>query len=154
MTKHSEKAAQLFRQGYNCAQAVFTAFCDETGLDEETSKKIASSFGGGMGRLREVCGAVTAAFMVAGIKYGYTSPENDEKKAQHYRLIQDIAARFKDKNHSIICRELLELSEKHSIPMPDKRTKQYYADRPCEKFVSDAADIIDNFITEKKSIKI
>lgn len=150
MTKHSEKAVRLFRQGYNCAQAVFTAFCDETGLDEETSIKIASSFGGGMGRLREVCGALTAAFMVAGIKYGYTSPEDDEQKAEHYQLIQDIAAKFKEKNNSIICRELLGLSEMHSIPKPSKRTEQFYADRPCEKFVSDAAEIIDNLIAEKK----
>lgn len=150
MTKHSEKAVRLFRQGYNCAQAVFTAFCDETGLDEETSIKIASSFGGGMGRLREVCGALTAAFMVAGIKYGYTSPEDDEQKAEHYQLIQDIAAKFKEKNNSIICRELLGLSETHSIPKPSKRTEQFYADRPCEKFVSDAAEIIDNLIAEKK----
>jgi C_GCAxxG_C_C family probable redox protein len=152
MTKHAEKASQLFRQGYNCAQAVLTAFCDETGLDEETSVKLASSFGGGMGRLREVCGAMTAAFMVVGIKYGYTSPESQEQKADHYQLIQDIAARFKEKNLSIICRELLDLSETHSIPMPDRRTEQYYADRPCEKFVSDAAEILDNIIAKNNQI--
>lgn len=74
MSAHSDLARELFKQGYNCSQSVFAAFCDETGLDTETALKIASSFGGGMGRLREVCGAVTGMFMVVGMKYGYTDP--------------------------------------------------------------------------------
>ena len=79
MSAHSDLARKLFKKGYNCSQSVFAAFCDETGLDMETALKIASSFGGGMGRLREVCGAVTGMFMVVGMKYGYTDPSSKFK---------------------------------------------------------------------------
>lgn len=154
MSKHSEKAAELFREGYNCAQSVFAAFCDETGMDMETALKLSSSFGGGMGRLREVCGALTGVFMVAGIKYGYSEKDNDKEKAGHYELIQDIADKFRKKNGTIICRELLNLSENKSDPTPAKRTEQYYAVRPCERFVYEAAEIMDEIIKEKSSLKI
>ncbi|HBR31849.1 MAG TPA: hypothetical protein DD733_07165, partial [Clostridiales bacterium] len=112
MSTHAEKAAELFRKGYNCAQATFLAFADETSMDKKTALKLTSSFGGGMGRLREVCGAVSAIFMIAGIKYGTDDPRNDEEKACHYALIQELARRFREKNGTIICRELLDLSEK------------------------------------------
>ena len=107
LRSHTGAAGQLFVQGYNCSQAVFAAFCDETGLDMDTALRFSSSFGGGMGQLREVCGAVTGMFMVAGVKYGYTDPKDVSAKAEHYRLIQSLAARFKEKNGSYICRELL-----------------------------------------------
>lgn len=152
MSKHAEKAAELFREGYNCAQSTFLAFTDVTGMDKETALKLTSSFGAGMGRLREVCGAVSAIFMVAGIKFGYTSPTNDEKKTEHYALIQEIANRFQIKNNTIICRELLDLSEKHSLPAPDKRNEEYYKTRPCERFVYDAAVIMDEIIEEHKKV--
>ena len=102
-----DKAAQakdLFKQGYNCAQAVLCSFCAETGLSFDNALKIASSFGGGMGRLREVCGAVSAMFMVAGIKYGYTSNNDNKLKREHYKLIQDLAQEFKAECGSIVCR--------------------------------------------------
>ena len=150
MDKHSDKAAELFREGYNCAQAAFTAFCDQTGMDTETALCLSSSFGGGMGRLREVCGALTGVFMAAGIKYGYSNPTDDDAKAEHYALIQEIARRFKEINGTIICRELLELSEGSSIPVPEKRTEQYYASRPCERFVYEAAHIMDDIIRESE----
>ncbi|HAN20639.1 MAG: hypothetical protein A2Y15_06505 [Clostridiales bacterium GWF2_36_10] len=149
MKNHSEKAAELFREGYNCAQSVFAAYCDVTNIDKETALKLSSSFGGGMGRLREVCGALTGAFMVAGIIYGYTSPADDIAKAEHYALIQKIAKKFKERNGTIICRELLELSEKHSLPTPVKRNEEYYATRPCERFVYEAAEIMDEILKEK-----
>ena len=149
MSRHSEQAAELFREGYNCAQSVFVAFCDETGMDRQTALKLSSSFGGGMGRLREVCGALTGAFMVAGIKYGYTGSEDDEVKKRHYELIQEIAEKFKEKNSTIICRELLDLSEEKIIPTPDKRTKQYYDTRPCERLVYEAAEIMDEIIQKR-----
>lgn len=149
MSKHSEKAGELFREGYNCAQSVFTAFCDETNMDKEAALKLSSSFGGGMGRLREVCGALTGIFMVAGIKYGYSNPKDDDAKAEHYALIQELAKRFKEKNGTIICRELLDLSEKHSLPTPAKRNEEYYATRPCERFVCEAAEILDEILEQK-----
>lgn len=142
----SEKTRELFRQGYNCAQSVFCAFADELGMDFETALKLSSSFGGGMGRLREVCGAVSAMFMIAGLKYGYTSNNDDKAKEKHYMLIQELAKKFKEKNSSIICRELLGLDIEHDIPTPEKRTEQYYATRPCEDLAASAADIIENYL--------
>lgn len=148
MSKHSDLARELFRKGYNCSQSVFAAFGDETKMDMDTALKISSSFGGGMGRLREVCGAVSAMFMIAGIKYGYTSPQDDTAKAEHYQLIQMLACRFKEKNGSYICRELLGLSGTDS-PVPQERTNEYYQTRPCEQLVGDAAEILDELISSK-----
>lgn len=147
---YSKKAQELFRQGYNCAQSVFCAFAEDLGMDFESALKLSSSFGGGMGRLREVCGAVSSMFMIAGIKYGYTSPNNDEIKAEHYTRIQYFANLFEQKHKSIICRELLGLDHKKDSPIPEKRTAQYYKSRPCEEFVKDAAEIISNYISQSK----
>lgn len=148
--KYSKKAVELFREGYNCAQSVFCAFSDELGFDFETALKLSSSFGGGMGRLREVCGAVSAMFMIAGLKYGYTTPNNDEIKGEHYARIQELAARFKEKHGTIICRELLGLDVKQDNPIPSKRTEQYYKDRPCEDIIRDASEIIAEYISSTK----
>lgn len=148
--KYTQKAASLFTEGYNCAQSVFCAFSDELGIDFETALKLSSSFGGGMGRLREVCGAVSAMFMIAGLKYGYTSPDDDKIKAEHYTRIQKLAEEFKKMNNSIICRELLGLDIKENSPIPAKRTEQYYKDRPCEQLVKEAAYIISNYINSTK----
>ena len=144
MKFYQEIAAENFRHGYNCAQSVLLAFAREIGLDEVTTLKLASSFGGGMGRLREVCGAVSAMFMVAGVLKGYTSPIDDESKAKHYKLIQDLAEKFKQEHDSIICRELLGLNEGESSYIPSKRTSEYYAQRPCEEFIKTAAAIIES----------
>ena len=150
--KFSKKAGELFRNGYNCAQSVFCAFADEVGLDFETALKLSSSFGGGMGRLREVCGAVSAMFMIAGLKYGYTVPNNDTIKGEHYERIQFLANEFIKKNKTIICRELLGLDIEHDSPTPTKRTPQYYINRPCERLVKEAAGIISNYINSKNNI--
>ena len=131
--EYSRKAGKLFCEGYNCAQSVFCAFSDDLGINFETALKLSSSFGGGMGRLREVCGAVSAMFMIAGLKYGYTSPDDDKIKAQHYARIQQLAEEFKKNNKSIICRELLGLDIQQASPIPAKRTEQYYKARPCEQ---------------------
>lgn len=147
---HSEKAAELFTHGYNCSQAVFAAFCDVTGMDEKTALKLSSSFGGGMGRLREVCGAVSGAFMVAGMLFGYDSYDDDISKKEHYALIQDIAKRFKERNNSIICRELIQGLAKDTLPTPTPRNIEFYKTRPCLRFVMDAADILDDIIKEKE----
>ncbi len=148
--KYSKKAGELFREGYNCAQSVFCAFADDLGLDFETALKLSSSFGGGMGRLREVCGAVSAMFMISGLKYGYTTPNNDNIKAEHYTRIQKLAEEFKKRNKTIICRELLGLDIQKDSPIPSKRTEQYYKVRPCEELVKEAAYIISNHIALTK----
>ncbi len=151
MTNYSEKAMDLFKQGYNCSQAVFLAFCDKTGLDEETALKISSSFGGGMGRLREVCGAVSGMFMVAGTLYGYSDPKDNVSKTEHYKLIQKLANKFKEENGSIICRELLGLSAGADKPVPELRTQEYYKKRPCVELVGCAAGIMEEYIKEREN---
>ena len=151
--KHRKKAQELFKEGYNCAQSVFCAFCDELGMEPEMALKLSSSFGGGMGKLREVCGAVSAMFMIAGIKFGYTSPTDSDAKSAHYELIQHLAQEFKRKNKTIICRELLGDNVQYGH-VPAARTEEYYASRPCEKLVADAAEIIANHINKKQTEKI
>ena len=146
MINYSEKAGENFKKGYNCSQSVFLTFAKEFGIEDEMALKLSSSFGGGMGRLREVCGAVTAMFAIAGLKYGYISPNDDELKAKHYELIQTLAEKFKNKYGTIICRELLELPEGADSPIPSKRTEEYYQTRPCEDFVCYAAEIIEKQI--------
>lgn len=141
-----EKAKQLFMEGYNCSQAVLGAFCDECGMDFETAMKLSSSFGGGMGRLREVCGAVSGMFMVAGLIYGYDDPKGQKEKTEHYERIQALALEFKEANGSIVCRELLGLSEKKSEPTPEVRTEQYYQKRPCPEMVKMAAEIMEQYM--------
>ena len=135
-------AQELFKQGYNCAQSVFCAHCEKAGVDFETGLKLASSFGGGMGRLREVCGAVTAMFMLVGLKKGYISPDDDAIKEKHYAKIQELAQKFEEKFGSIICRDLLKLPKGKSDAKPSKRTEEYYKERPCEEFIKFASELI------------
>ncbi|MBQ2730375.1 MAG: C_GCAxxG_C_C family protein [Clostridia bacterium] len=146
---HEIKARELFKSGYNCAQAVLLAFSDLTGLDERCATVLSSSFGGGMGRLREVCGAVSGAFMVAGLLYGPVDPTDHNAKKEHYALIQHIAAEFKKTNGSYICRELLELPSGASDPEPEKRTEAYYHRRSCEDYVGIAARVMDGIIADR-----
>ena len=147
MTKKKKKSRENFENGYNCAQSVFITYAEKFGFDKETALKLSSSFGGGMGRMREVCGAVSAMFMIAGLAKGYTENNNDDVKAKHYELIQDLAQKFKEKHGTIICRELLGLEKDEDTSyIPTKRTEQYYQERPCENFVADACEIIDKYI--------
>lgn len=142
----AERAAQLFLQGYNCAQAVAVAFSDLTGLTPELSAKMASSFGGGMGRMREVCGAVSGMLLVTSLLYGYDSPEDNQGKKELYQLVQSLAEQFRQKNGSIICRELLK--NPPSDPNPSLRTAEYYRQRPCAAMVYTAAQILAVYIAE------
>lgn len=145
--KHSQIAANYFNNGYNCAQSVFLTYAKDFGITEDMALKLSSSFGGGMGRLREVCGAVSAMFMVAGLAKGYTEPNNDTLKAEHYKRIQELTKQFKEKHGTIICRELLgETDGKDSSFVPSKRTAEYYTKRPCEQFIKDACEILDEKI--------
>lgn len=142
-----EKAKQLFTSGYNCSQAVVGAFIDDFAIDFDTAMKLSSSFGGGMGRMREVCGAVSGAFMIAGLKCGYCDPCDKAAKSVHYALIQKIAADFKQQNGSIICRELLEgvgCNGKCQGSVPEDRTAAYYKKRPCAELVYIAAKIVED----------
>ena len=141
-----EKAAELFLQGYNCAQAVAIAFCDMTGLEPKFAAKMASSFGGGMGRMREVCGAVSGMLMVAGLLYGYDGPDEGEAKMEHYKLVQELAGQFREKAGSIVCREILK--NPPSDPVPSPRTEEYYRQRPCVRMVYTAANILEQYIAE------
>ena len=143
MDNYSEKAVNNFRNGYNCAQSVLLTFAGKIGLKDDEALRLASSFGGGMGRLREVCGAVSAMFMIAGFIKGYTEPDNDIAKANHYKLIQDLATEFKSKHGTIICRELLGLDGTEFSPVPSARTDEYYKERPCEEFIRCVAMIVE-----------
>ena len=144
-----EMAMANFKKGYNCAQSVVLAFCDLLPAEEAMLSKMASSFGAGMGRLREVCGSVSGMFMAAGLLYGYDGPETGEKKAEHYARIQELAHRFEEKHGSIVCRELLGLDVKHDDPHPEERTEEYYRKRPCEEIIGDAAEILEKLIEEE-----
>ncbi|AEV67450.1 C-GCAxxG-C-C family protein [Acetivibrio clariflavus] len=150
MSAHSDLAKELFQRGYNCSQAVLAAFCDETGLDFDTAVKISSPFGGGIGKLREVCGTVTGMLMVIGMKYGYTDPKNKEAKTEHYELVQNLAKQFEKDNGSIVCRELLGLSIKNDSPVPEDRNESYYKKRPCAELVEQAAKLLDEYIQGNK----
>ena len=143
---HSIQAAELFLQGYNCAQAITVAFSDVTGLDKDFSARMASSFGGGMGRMREVCGAVSGMLLVAGILYGYDNNTDDSDKKDHYARVQQLAGEFREQVGSIVCREILK--NPPSDPNPSPRTAEYYKQRPCARMVFTAAQILDQYILD------
>ena len=143
---HGIKAAELFLSGYNCSQSVAVAFCDVTGLTEKQAAKMSSAFGGGMGRMREVCGAVSGMLMVLSFLYGYDTPGDDASKKVLYTQVQELAGRFRSENGSIICREMLK--NPPSDPNPTPRTADFYAKRPCAKMVMTAARLLDEFIGE------
>ncbi len=144
---HRKQAAEYFESGYNCAQAVAAAFSDLTGFAPEQSAKMVSAFGGGMGRMREVCGAVSGMFFVLGTLYGYDHPDPEAQKAL-YALIQEMGGKFREEAGSIICRELLK--NPPSDPKPTPRTEEFYKGRPCTRFVVLAASLLDEYISENK----
>ena len=140
----SDVAKEYFLKGYNCAQSVAMAFADLTGLSESESARLASSFGGGLGRMREVCGAVSGMALVAGALYGYDDPRVPGASQKQYALVQELAGKFREANGSIICRELLgDRSQVTATPEP--RTAEYYKKRPCAELVQMAAQILDDY---------
>ena len=143
---HAEYAGKLFTDGFNCAQSVMVAFCDVTGLQPEFAAQAASPFGGGMGRMREVCGAVSGMLMVAGLLYGYHDPKDNAGKRDLYKLEQYLAGKFKEQTGSIVCRELLK--NPPSDPNPSARTEEYYKVRPCCRMVMLASQILDDYLAE------
>ena len=151
MNKYEQRAHDLFNGGYNCAQAVFAAFADEMNLSEKEALRIASPFGGGMGRLREVCGAVSGMFMVLGYLYGYDDAKDDAVKKELYSYVQSLADKFKDEYKTIICRELLGVDgAAKPNPEPTPRSETFYKERPCLGFVVSAAGILADFIGNKE----
>ena len=142
---HAERARTLFLSGYNCAQSSFAAFALLLGLEEKEALRIASSFGGGMGRMREVCGGLSGIFLAAGYLYGYDEPD-DQKKLEHYARVQELAGKFRAQFGSIICRELLD--NPSTSPVPTPRTEAFYHARPCAKFVEAAAALLEAYIQE------
>lgn len=139
----ADRAEELFRQGYNCGQAVFAAFADLLGMTVEEAAKIASPFGAGFGRLREVCGAVSGMTLVTGYLKGYSDPADYESKKELYALIQKMCAEFEEREGSIICRELLGLKKGEDIGEPSVRTEEYYRSRPCAGACRAAAEIVE-----------
>ncbi len=142
-----QKAADLFEKGYNCAQAVAVAFCDLTGQTEKEAAMMASSFGGGLGRQREICGAVSGMALVLGILEGYHDPADQEGKAAQYQLIQQLSNEFRQEAGSILCRDILK--DPDATPTPSARTPAYYASRPCARMVYLAADILEEHLNKK-----
>lgn len=150
MLSRRERAEQAFLQGYNCAQSVMKAYEDLLPVnDREAIIRLSSSFGGGMGRLREVCGSVSGMFMVIGLLRGYSGPETGAAKAQHYARIQTLAARFEAAQGSIVCRELLGLSVQRETPVPEARTEDYYKKRPCREIIGTAAELLEQYLKEE-----
>lgn len=141
------KARELFLQGYNCSQAVFCAFADMYSVPEDLALKLAASFGGGIGRMRETCGAACGMFMLAGLEQGQVEPNDNQAKQNNYKLVQDLASQFRAKNGSVICRELLDCKKGMTIvPVPDERTAEYYKKRPCLRLVESAVEIWSDYI--------
>ncbi|MGN0517789.1 MAG: C-GCAxxG-C-C family protein [Acutalibacteraceae bacterium] len=149
MLSKGDIAKNYFEQGYNCAQSVMLAFCDETGLDFDTSALIASGFGGGIGRLREVCGAVSGMVMALNMIKGYQGTGKGGAKAAHYALIQELCGKFRDENGSIVCKELLAPVDRSTDFHPEERTTEYYKKRPCSDLVKCAADILGEHLSSQ-----
>ena len=141
-----DRAEELFRKGYNCSQSVFAAFADVLGMTVEEAAKIASPFGAGFGKLREVCGAVSGMTLVAGYLKGYSDPADYESKKEVYALIRKMCAEFEEQKGSIICRELLGLQKGEDQAEPAVRTEEYYQSRPCIGACRTAAEIAEKYL--------
>lgn len=144
-----EKARDLFRQGYNCSQSVFLAYGDLLGIDPTLAATVSGPLGGGMGRLREVCGAVSGMSLIAGFLAPCPDPAERQAKAATYALVQQFAERFRDENGAIVCRELLGLTCRKEEPVPAERTSEYYKKRPCVELVACAARIVGEHLQQE-----
>ncbi len=151
MKERIQKAVELFKSGYNCSQSVVAAFADMYGYTEEQALRMSASFGGGIGRMRETCGAACGMFLLAGLETGSTDAKDKEGKALNYATVQELAAEFKARNGSINCGELLGLKKTAPLsPTPEERTPQYFAKRPCIKTVEEAAKIWVEYLEKKQ----
>lgn len=162
----TNQAEQLFKSGYNCAQSVFAVFAEELGIDKSTALKISQGFGGGMGRMREVCGTVSGMILAISILLGSDDSNDKESKDECYKIVQQVSDEFRKKNGSIICRELLglvpmgqsEAALKNKEPIEHKvensvsseRTNEYYKKRPCALLCRDAAEIVAKYLNSRQ----
>ena len=147
--KRVERAKELFKQGFNCSQAVCAACADLYGMDEEMALRVAASFGGGIGRMRQTCGAACGMFILAGLENGSAISGDAEGKKNNYALVQNLAAKFQAENGSLICAELLGIASKPQEPTPAERTAEYYQKRPCVEMVASAVKIYLQTKSEK-----
>lgn len=157
MESRKEEAVRLFKEGYNCSQAVFTAYADLYGIDKETALRLSSSFGAGIGRMREVCGTVSGMAMIAGMETGAVEGKDAKGKQHNYETVQMLAEEFRKRNGTIICRELLGIDKKDMVEAaaltgvkPQERTGEYYKKRPCVKLVEEAAEILEKTILKDR----
>lgn len=158
---NAKQCAQMFfEEGYNCCQSVFLTFAEYYGLDQNTAARLSASFGGGVGRLREICGAVSGMALVCGLECGATDGADQVGKAANYEQMQQLAAHFKERNGSLICRELLGLDGNQPVTektggmgnhQPQARTKTYYATRPCKDLVGTAAEILEAWLKDRET---
>ncbi|MGL4993419.1 MAG: C-GCAxxG-C-C family protein [Bacteroidales bacterium] len=146
-----KRAVELFNEGYNCSQAVLLAYSDLYGLDCKIAKSISHSFGGGVGRMREMCGAISGLSMLIGLEFPVEDPTDMEARANNYAQVQKALTLFKEKHQTIICRELLKSLKPSNDPIPTERSEYYYSIRPCGRFVEDAARIFGNMINDRNS---
>lgn len=146
LQERKKRARELFTSGYNCAQSVFLAYVDLFGVDRTLAATLSAPLGGGMGRLREVCGAVSGMSLLAGLIVPAADPADREAKAENYALVQRFAEQFRCENGAIVCRELLGLSVRKEDPMPEARTAEYYRKRPCVEYVASAARIVGEWL--------
>ena len=154
MEKRIEKAVELFKEGYNCSQSVVAAFADLYGFTPEQALKVSASFGGGIGRMRQTCGAACGLFMLAGLETGCTEGKDREGKEANYKVVQELAEEFRKRNGSLICAELLGLSKTAPTPAtPEARTAEYYKKRPCVKMVEEAARIWCEYLSTNSDKK-
>lgn len=148
MSVRSQRAVELFNSGAACSQSIVTAYADLFGINAETAMRLSCGFGGGVGRMREVCGVVSGMAMLAGLKFGSVSPDDAEGKKRTYEIIQKMAAEFKAKFGGIVCRELLASLKPDAGAKPSARTETYYKERPCAKFVEAGAEIVERVLLE------
>ncbi|MCI5663405.1 MAG: C-GCAxxG-C-C family protein [Mediterranea sp.] len=149
MEERIAKAVSLFKSGYNCAQSVAAAFADMYGFTEEQALRMSASFGGGIGRMRQTCGAACGMFLLAGLENGSTDAQDRDGKAANYALVQELAEEFKRRNGSLICAELLGLKKPEGSAQPEVRTEQYYAKRPCAKMVEEGARVWAEYLQKQ-----
>lgn len=150
MKDRVEKAVELFKSGYNCSQSVVAAFADMYGFTQEQALRMSASFGGGIGRMRQTCGAACGMFLLAGLEKGAVDGKDREGKAANYALVQQLAEEFRKRNGSMICAELLGLKKPEGSSMPEARTEQYYAKRPCAQMVEEAAAIWAEYLEKQR----
>lgn len=139
----TKRAVETFYEGYNCAQSVFATYADCFGMDREMAFRMSSAMGAGVGRMREICGAVSSMAMLAGLKEGNVDPQDEEAKARIYVRVRQMSDRFRKENGSIVCRELLGITETEKSAKPEPRTREYYESRPCPHLIECAARIIE-----------